>query len=148
LAAYPLAQLRYEPECVLRAVAWHMGFNLRWDITAPRVRYESRTPLKEFQDAVERQWGFRSPVFTNAYSQSVNEVFIIDDARYYAKLKRFMDDSLAHEYAHFVQVQYKKFDLRQDDESLEFEAVAEQTWFRETYLSNPQAPDPCVATPR
>ncbi len=42
-----------------------------------------------------------------------------------------MDDSLAHELVHYVQVKYQKFDL--NDESLEWDAVDIQTAFREKF---------------
>ena len=144
----PPAVLRYEPQCILRAVAWHMGFNPRWDIPLPALRYESRTPLRDFQDAIETQWGLRPDAFTNAFAERSNEIFLIDEARYYAKLRRFIDDSLAHEYAHYVQFHYRKQHMVPEDDTLEYEAIAVQTWFRDTYFRSPApVPDPCRPGP-
>lgn len=132
------AVLRYREACVLEAVAGYMGVSAEKLKTAapPRVFYESRTPLKQFQDSIEPQWGFRPPIFGNAFVPARNEIYVLDDAAYYAKTRRFLDDSLAHEYAHFVQVRFQGGDLA--DDSLEGQAVGVQTWFRDTYLN--QAP--------
>lgn len=97
------ARPRLHPLCILRAVAWRMRFELDDAVPVPRVRYESETPLAEFEDAVEPQWGFRPGAFLNAYIVETNEIFILDDAAYYRKFGRFLDDSLAHEYAHYFQ---------------------------------------------
>jgi hypothetical protein len=100
-------------------------------LAIPKVFYASQTPLKQFQDALEPQWGFRPDVFTNAYAAQLNEIYILDDYEYYKKNERCMDDSMAHELTHYVQSKYQGFDL--DDESLEWDAVDVQSWFRTTY---------------
>ncbi len=136
------ALLRYGEACILRAVADHMGVALRPDVPAPVVYYGSKTPLKQFQDAVEPQWNLRPEVFLNAYVVAKNEVYLFDDAEYYRRMKRSLDDSLAHEYAHYIQVKYKGFTLDGDD-SLEGQAVSEQTWFRETFIQHDPPADAC-----
>ncbi len=136
------ALLRYGEACILRAVAAHMGVALRPDIPAPAVYYGSKTPLKQFQDAVEPQWNMRPEVFLNAYIVAKNEVYLLDEAEYYRRMKRALDDSLAHEYAHYIQVKYKGFSLEGDD-SLEGQAVSEQTWFRETFIQQDPPADFC-----
>lgn len=125
------AQLRYNLDFILQQVLINKNIAFRTDLAIPQVYFESSTSLKQFQDAVEPQWGFRPDVFTNAYSISKNEVYISDDASYYEKLERCMDDSVAHEFTHYVQAKYQNFDL--NDESLEWNAVDVQTWFRNTY---------------
>ena len=42
-----------------------------------------------------------------------------------------VDDSVAHELTHFVQAKYQNFDL--NDESLEWDAIDVQNWFRENF---------------
>ncbi len=122
---------RLAETCILRAVAEHMGVELTPHVLPPVVRYESRTPLAYFQDAIEPQWKFRPARFTNAYVPARDEIFIIDQAEYYRKLGRFIDDSLAHEYAHFIQVRYRGSNLDTGDDTLEHQAIHVQNWFRE-----------------
>lgn len=128
------AKLKYSPACILREVADKMGVKLRTEISIPPVFLASDIPLKQFQDAIEPQWNFRPDMVTNAYIILKNEIYLIDELAYYQKTKRFIDDSLAHELAHFVQVRYQNADLSRD-ESLEPGAIDVQTWFRETYLN-------------
>lgn len=127
----PPARLSFQPDCILEEVARKKGRTLDPKKPLPRIRLESETPLKDFQDAVEQQWGSRPDVFSNAYSLKTGEIFLIDEAAYYRRLKRFIDDSLAHEYAHYLQVVYDGSDLMNDPwGSYEAEAIDLQTWFR------------------
>ena len=133
---------RVDTACVLRAVAGHMGVTLRPEIAVPRLRYQSDTPLGEFQDAVEAQWGFRPQGFTNVFVIGANDIYLIDDAEYYRRHDRFLEDSLAHELTHFVQVRYRGLNLN-EEEFAELEAVDVQTWFRETYAAKGRFPEDC-----
>ena len=103
----------------------------RDDVEVPKFYFKSSTPLKQFQDAIEKQWGFRPDVFTNAFAVDNNEVYILDDAEYYRRNKRCMDDSVVHELVHYIQVKYQNWDL--SDESLEWDAIDKQTEFRNIY---------------
>ena len=100
-------------------------------IPMPAIYYKSQTPLKQFQDAIQKQWGMRPDVFTNAFAVANNEIYILDDAGYYEEHKRCMDDSLVHELVHYVQVKYLNWDI--NDESLEWDAIEIQTEFREEF---------------
>jgi hypothetical protein len=128
------ARLRYPERCVLQAVAQGMGVRLRGDVPVPTVYYESKTPLKQFQDAVEPQWRTRPDVFVNAYIPDRNEIYLTDDASYYSRLNRAMDDSLAHEYVHFIQVKYKGARLEDFSDAEEGQAIEHQAAFREGYI--------------
>lgn len=125
------ARLKYSPEFILKQVLVRKNKTYDKQIPMPQFFYESSTPLIQFQDAIEKQWGFRPDVFTNAFVAERNEIYILDDAEYYKKAERCMDDSVAHELTHYVQVKYQKFDL--NDESLEMDAIDVQTWFRENF---------------
>lgn len=125
------AQLKYSTEFILKQVLIKKNKDYDAHIPMPKFFYESSTPLKQFQDAIEKQWGFRPDVFTNAFVNDKNEIYILDDAEYYKKTERCMDDSVAHELTHYVQAKYQHFDL--NDESLEMDAVDVQTWFRENF---------------
>ncbi|MFA6237565.1 MAG: hypothetical protein WC635_09585 [Bacteriovorax sp.] len=125
------AKLQHEVEFILEKVLLKKNQPLRTDIAFPKIYYKSKTPLKQFQDAIEKQWGFRPDVITNAFAVANNEIYLMDDADYYSKKKRCMDDSLAHEFTHYVQVKYQNWDL--NDESLEWEAVDVQTAFRNEF---------------
>lgn len=126
------ARPRYSRECIVRAVAWKKKVTLREDIPLPSVRYGSETPAEEFNDAVEPQWGMRPDIVLNVYVFRFNRIYLLDDAAYYMKMGRFIDDSLAHELVHFLQVKYK--DVTEMGDAEEWEAVDIQTWFRGTYM--------------
>ena len=126
------AKLRFDSQFILAAVARRMNITLRPEIPVPAVFFESTTPLRQFQDAVGAQWRFRPHVFANAYSAARNEIYLIDEAAYYNRVGRTLDDSLAHEFAHYLQVMYLNADL--EDPSLESDAVAVQHGFQQDYF--------------
>lgn len=132
------AQLRYSPECILATVAKKMEVNLSADIPLPEIRYERDVTLEEFQRAVQGQWTPPPDVITNVYSFSQNVIYLIDDPGYYRRLRRFIDDSLFHEYVHYIQVKYKHgLPLSDFDEH---DAVHLQNWFRDTYMKTGENP--------
>ncbi len=134
-ASEPL-RFTFDPQFVLEQVARHLGVTLRPDVGPPAVFLESATPLAQFQDAIARQWGFRPESFGNAYAVARNEIYLIDDPSVYARIGRTIDESLAHELAHYVQLRYLSADLSVP--TWEHEAVAAQDWFRATHLHFPQ----------
>jgi hypothetical protein len=164
------AALKDEPRCVLHALAGHLAFvlgrhrgpefelALRTAATGgdlPRVRLMSATPLADFRRALERQYldagspdaarQARSLPFSNLYAVSSNEVFLIDDPAYYARLGggRTAEDSLAHEYMHFIQVRYYGYSVKDlAHEAPESQAVEYQGWYRDEY-SRPGRRAPC-----
>jgi len=125
------AKLRFDVGFVLQAVAERMQVRLRADVPLPAVFVESTIPLHQFQDAMEAQWRFRPPLVANAYSIATNAVYLSDDASFYRRLKRTLDDSLAHELVHYIQATYFGEDLATD--ACEMQAVEVQRWFREAY---------------
>ena len=127
-------KLRYEPQYILEAVARQMNVTLRPEIPVPAVHLGSATPLKRFQDAIAAQWRFRPPVFANAYSIARNEIYLMDDAAYYAKSRRTLDASLAHEFAHYIQVRY--FDADLQDQSWETDAIAAKQRFADDHTAS------------
>lgn len=131
------AQLVYTPQFVLDKVLDRKQIVSTEEKPLPQIKYASHTKIKEFQDDIEPQWGFRPDEITNAYIIKKNIVYLVDDLAYYEKVGRFIDDSLAHELTHFVQVQYQNWDITVGDASIEADAVDIQTWFRETFCSNP-----------
>ena len=131
------ATLKFTPQLVLEKVLERKNRPFDAQKPMPEIRYESRVTLAEFQDALESQWGMRPSVFTNAYSVTQNVIYLIDDASYYERLGRFIDDSLAHELTHYVQVVYQGWQLDPHDDSIEMDAIDVQTWFRETFCRTP-----------
>lgn len=125
------AKLQYNPEFILQAVLDYKKLSFRPDVRLPEIKYESQATLKEFQDDLEPQWGFRPEVITNAYVIKKNVIYLIDEKDYYERHQRCIDDSLAHELAHYIQSQYRGWDL--NDDSLEWDAIDVQNWFRENY---------------
>lgn len=121
--------LREDVPTTLAFVAAAMGVRLDPNEPLPVVHLASRTPLARFREAMAPQWGFRPHVFVNAYAVATNEIYLDDASDYYKRLHRTLDDSLAHELVHYVQVRYRRLDLA--DESCETEAVTIQTAYRE-----------------
>ena len=127
----PPAKLRYTKEFIFEKVLELKRQTLKPEIPLPEIFYESKTPLSQFQDAIEEQWGMRPDRITNAYALKKNEIYISDDADYYGRTNRCMDDSVAHEMVHYIQARYQGWDL--NDDSLEWDAIDMQTAFREAY---------------
>ena len=130
-AKKPTVSLKYDLKFILTKVLEYKHLDFKNDIALPPLFLKSKTPLNQFQDAIESQWGQRPKEFTNAYAIKSNEIYLLDDADYYKKTGRCIDDSLAHELTHYVQVKYQNFDI--NDESLEWDAIDIQTWFRENF---------------
>lgn len=124
--------LRLDPYVILQQVARQMNVTLRPDVPLPKIFVESNTPLHQFQQAIATQWKFRPHVFANAYVLASNEIYLSDDASYYTRRNRTLDDSLAHEFVHYIQVRYRNNEL--DDDSSEMEAIAVQFSFIDSNL--------------
>lgn len=137
-SASDVVELKYPLACTLEVIAEHMGIALGSE-PLPEIRVASQTTLSEFQDDVEPQWGIRPEVVVNVYVVSANRIYLLDDASYYGKYGRTIDDSLAHELVHYLQVRYQKMD-RLDGEAAEYTAVMEQNWFRENYMAKGVSP--------
>jgi hypothetical protein len=123
--------LRMDPRLILEAVARQMNVTLDPDEPLPAIHLESAVPLQQFQDAVVAQWNFRPPKVANVYVIARNEIYLSDDSGYYQRVRRTLDESLAHEFAHYLQVRYFRADLA--DEACETEAVAMQFAFRDKH---------------
>lgn len=130
--------LQYDAACMLKAVLKKKNLPFKPDIAIPPVFVESKTPIKQFQDAIEPQWNMRPERFLNAYALKRNEIYLMDDSEYYTRHGRFVDDSLAHELTHYVQAQYQGFDL--NDDSLESDAIDVQNWVRQEYMKTGKSP--------
>lgn len=132
-AADGAARLAFRPDCVLAAVAARKGVTLSPDRPAPRLRLASATPVAEYLEAAKEQLGgAQLDVILNMFVAKTNEIYLNDSARLYGRHGRTLDDSLAHEYTHFIQHVYEGAPLFGDStDSLEEEAVRVQTWFRE-----------------
>jgi hypothetical protein len=142
--ASEIVTLRHKPRCILHAVANHMGISLSREVRPPEIRYGSTAPLSEFQGATESSWRTRPNAVSNSYFPGRNVIFLTDDRAYYQR-GRTLDDSLAHEYAHFIQHRYGGGAAREDDDSKEREAVQVQHWFRRAFMGEPaHARNPCT----
>lgn len=130
--AFDSLRLAFDPQFVLEQVARRLGVTLRPDVAPPAVFLESATPIAQFQDAIARQWGFRPRSFANAYAIARNEIYLIDNPWDYARLGRTIDESLAHELAHYVQVRYLNADLTAP--LWEQDAIVVQDWFRTAHV--------------
>jgi hypothetical protein len=124
-------KLRFDPRFILETVAQRMQVTLRPEVPQPGIFLESTTPLRQFQDAMEGQWQFRPPLIANSYSVATNEIYLSDDASFYRRFKRTLDDSLAHEFVHYIQARYFGEDLTTD--GCEMQAAEVQRWFRDEH---------------
>lgn len=138
--AFETVSLKYSPECIFAAILKYKNRSINPSIPLPIIFVESKTSFGQMQDAVEPQWGFRPEAFPNVYVAARNEIYLMDEADYYRRTNRFLDDSLAHELTHFFQVKYQNADLMAGDESLEPDAIDVQTWFRETFMTTGKSP--------
>lgn len=124
----------YSSHFILTRILEYKNLAYNAEIPLPAVVLSSEAQLKQFQDDIEPQWGFRPDTITNAYVVHLNKIYLYDDKAYYNEHQRCIDDSLAHELAHYIQVQYRKWDL--NDDSLEWDAIDTQNWFRSQHCSN------------
>ncbi|MDD5628148.1 MAG: hypothetical protein PHU21_03725, partial [Elusimicrobia bacterium] len=127
-------QPRHDLQCTFAGVLSIMGVAARPELPMPPLYLQDKTPLKQFQDAVEPQWQMRPEMFLNVYVAARNEIYVLNEAEYYQRVGRFVDDSIAHELVHYVQVMYKKIPIEQFDDGMEGEAISVQTEFRERYM--------------
>ena len=131
-------KLKFDPRFIMETVARRMNVALSPELPLPAIFVESTTPLSQFQDAMEAQWRFRPPLVSNAYAIARNEIYLSDSPGFYRRLKRTLDDSLAHEFVHYIQAKYFDEDLSTD--GCEMQAAEVQRWFREIHVqANPAA---------
>ena len=131
VGASEVTKLRFTPECIFNVLLSHKRVAYKPEIPLPTVHFASTTPLQQFQDDVEEQWGERPARVQNVYVPTLNRIYLIDDADYYKKTNRFIDDSLVHEFVHYIQLKYLDYPEKGADDHMELEAVYDQTWFRE-----------------
>lgn len=120
-------------DCVMKLVAAKKNITLIETVPAPEIKPEGLHSLADFQDAAESFWGFRPEAYLNMYNPLKNEIFIMTGREYYDKYERSVFDSLAHEITHYLQHRYQNADFTSGDDSLEWDAIETQSWFRETY---------------
>lgn len=141
--AEPVA-LKIDATCAFQAVAGRMKITIAKDIELPKVYLASDIALSFFQDVIEAEWLFRPDVVTNVFAPKANAIFLTNEGEVYKAHGRFLEDSLAHELAHFIQVRYFGATPGNDD-AFEDEAVRVQTWFREVYMKTGKSP--CASDP-
>lgn len=132
-AAPETAKIAFKPECVLAAVAGRKGVTLDPSRRPPMVLFASMIPVSRYREAAKEQLGGMDvEMVLNMYVVKTDEIYIQDAAGNYGKFGRTIDDSVAHEFGHYLQVVYGKADMANDaNDELEGEAVRLQTWFRE-----------------
>jgi len=126
--------------CILKAILFGMEITYDPGKALPKIRLASEVPVKEFDAAMEPQWGFKPGKVTNAYAPHVRTIFINDEADYYLKTGRSIDGSLAHELTHYVQVRYFGIQIKEFLDGEEMQAVHMQTWFRDNYINGNPPP--------
>ena len=131
----PMARvaLQYSADFVLQQVAQMMKINLKEIFPLPEVVLQKNADLVTYSAELTEQWGFDPKVLTNVYVVKKNKIYLIDEENYYQNAGRCIDDSLAHELVHFIQVKYQKIDVSDFDDSMEMTAIDVQTQFREKF---------------
>lgn len=129
--------LKYSKEQIFDFILQYKNKQPIPSIALPSLHLKSKTPLKQFQDDIEKQWGLRPKEITNAYVIHLNKIYLMDDADYYQKTGRCLDDSLAHELTHFYQSQYQGYTIDGNDDFFEMDAIEVQTAFREQFCRKP-----------
>lgn len=61
-------KLRLDPLFILEAVARRLNVPLQPEIALPKIHVASRTPLTQFQDALEEQWRIRPDAFVTGWN--------------------------------------------------------------------------------
>ncbi len=133
--------------CILEAVAGRMSVVLSDAVPRPELRYASTLPdLRQYHDDIENEYGPGTSkpyeVVTNMFLPKRNVIYISDRADLYGRFGRVIDDSVAHEYAHYLQFFYQgeKDNPAIDHDKLEVDAVRVQEWFRATYIAAGRSP--------
>ncbi len=140
-AAEPMRS-RYSAECILKAIAAYMRSEVK--VAIPKIIYQSETTVEEFQKLGRANFMGGSPPDTvlTMYAYEPNIIFLRDGPENYRDGK-YIEDSLAHELAHFIQVRIRGESADNDPmDLLEGEAVGVQFWFRENYLQKNIPPCP------
>jgi hypothetical protein len=131
--AREFAELSHEPMFILHTVAAKMRITLKDDVPLPKLYYASVVQLGQFLVAVKTQGNIETDKVLNVYIVRNNEIYLNDSAEYYGMYGRTLDDSLAHEFVHYLQVKYHGYKTDDMDDSAEEQAVAIQLWFRENH---------------
>lgn len=126
-------RLRAETPCILQAILESRSKKIDPTLPLPQIILDEETDLSEYQDDVEPQWNFRPDVVVNVFVAHRNKIYLFTDEKYYAPRGRFVEDSLAHELYHYVQVHYDKVPVDQFSDFEEVAAVEVQTEFRERF---------------
>ncbi len=129
----PQKNFLFSYDFILQQVIARLKQTYNAQLPLPDIKMSSESNLADFQKDLHDQWHMDPPEITNAYAAHANRIYIIDDMDYYKRNNRCIDDSLAHEFTHYVQVHYKHIPIEQFDDSMEWEAVDVQTWFRKTF---------------
>lgn len=139
-AAEPMRS-RYSAECILKAVAPFIRAKIT--VPIPRVIYESEISVNEFRELSKANFmGYIPDSVMTLYAYEPNIIFLRDGTNNYQG-DRNIEDSLAHELVHFIQVKIRGETSENDSsDSLESEAVAVQFWFRENFMKTAKSPCP------
>jgi hypothetical protein len=110
---------------IFQIVAHRMGFEINENMPKPIILTDKQITLQKFNSYLG--WDSNEVI---PYYFSKNNTIVIP---LYCKL-----DSLAHEFVHYFQTMYRNENLNStngvDADSLEFEAVRIQKWFKAKYM--------------
>lgn len=133
VTAYEAVNLKYPPDFIFNQVLKTMSIKKDSHILSPVIVYAKDINLQNFQNEVEPQWGLKPDFITNVYLAYLNKIYLLDEKSYYEQNGRCIDDSLAHELVHFVQVKYRNIPIQYFDDSMEMEAIDIQSRFRDEF---------------
>ena len=132
-------KFQYDARCIFEAVADFKKVKLGNSIPLPRIRLASETPHEEFLAAAKEQLGGEKPeIMLHMYVAKTNEIYL-NDASSMFRPGRTIDDVLAHEFVHFLQVRYQG-ETDGTADWIEQEAVFIQLRFRAEFVQKGLSP--------
>lgn len=136
-ATYKGDDVRAASACIFKIIAEMYRPNLdTTNLPTPSIIMADETSLEDFQKAAaSHMQGFVPQQVTNVYVIETNTVYLVNNYTT-PKTGRSAFDSLAHEFAHYFQVQVSGLTLENFSDAEEIQAVDLQTRFREAHRAN------------
>lgn len=120
-----IEDFRQYADDIMYIVAEKMHLKIDENIPKPRIVTNDDITTQEFSKLL----GYPEDFFTAVcpyYFDDINTILVLNDSKLH---------TLAHEFVHYFQIQYRHEDLKNAPVDFhEFEAVQIQHWFREKYL--------------
>jgi len=121
-----IENFRQYADDIMKIVAGKMNIKLDENIPKPQIVTDDEMTQKEFNNLL----GYPDDFFDAMcpyYFDSINTILVLKDVTLH---------SLAHEFVHYFQIKYKKYDFHNNyNDSFEYEAIIIQHWFKDNYMN-------------